>query len=70
MELVLRRRMAGEAERDLEAIAQALISRYGLRASGFAAHEALKARRRGEERRTEAWRLIADTVDHLLAAEP
>jgi hypothetical protein len=62
--------MIATAEGDLEAIALALISRYGLRASSFAAHEALKARDRREPRRMEAWRLIADAVDQLLAADP
>jgi len=62
--------MIAEAERDLETIATALISRYGMRASSFATHEALKAQQRRELRRTEAWRLIADTVENLLAIEP
>jgi hypothetical protein len=62
--------MIAEAEHDLETIATALISRYGMRASSFATHEALKAQQRREPRRTEAWRLIADTVENLLATEP
>jgi hypothetical protein len=62
--------MIAEAEQDLQSIAQALISRYGMRASSFAAHEALKARSRRETRRMEAWRLIAGMVDRLLAIEP
>ena len=62
--------MIAEAESDLEYIALALISRYGMRASSFAAHEALKARSRQEDRRTEAWRLIADRVENLLGADP
>jgi len=70
MGLALHRTRAGRADRDLEAIAQALISRYGLRASGFAAHQALKARSRGEKRQTEAWRMIAGVVDNLLAIDP
>jgi len=70
MRLALHGTVAAEAEHDLEAIAQALIARYGMRASSFAAHEILKARSRGETRRTEVWQLIADVVDSLLAAEP
>jgi len=62
--------MIATAERDLEAIAQTLISRYGLRASGFASHEALKARDRRQQRQMEAWQLIGDTVEKMLAAEP
>jgi hypothetical protein len=59
-----------EQRRDLRAIAKLLIARYGVKAHAHAAHQALKARERGDERTMNAWRRIAVAVEELLRSEP
>jgi hypothetical protein len=56
--------------RDARIIAKLLIARYGVQATSYAALQALKARERGDQRITEAWRLIADTIAELLRSDP
>ncbi|HKW52247.1 MAG TPA: hypothetical protein VJO12_01035 [Stellaceae bacterium] len=47
-----------------------LISHYGVQAGTYAAHQALKARERGDERLVEKWRWIAGAVEEVLRADP
>ena len=56
--------------RDAHAVAKLLISHYGVQASTYASHQALKARERGDERLAEKWRWIAGAVDEVLRAPP
>jgi len=56
--------------RDAQAVAKLLISRYGEQAVAYASHQALKARRRGDQRLMDAWNWIAGAVTEVLRAEP
>jgi hypothetical protein len=56
--------------RDAQAIAKLLISRYGEQAAAYASHQALKARRRGDQRLMDAWNWIAGAVNEVLRTEP
>jgi hypothetical protein len=47
-----------------------LISHYGVQAGTYAAHQALKARERGDERLVQKWRWIAGAVEEVLRAPP
>jgi hypothetical protein len=47
-----------------------LISRYGEQAAAYASHQALKARRRGDQRLMDAWNWIAGAVNEVLRTEP
>jgi hypothetical protein len=59
-----------ELERDVRALAEILIGRYGERAMSYASHQALKAQHRGETRVTEAWRWIGAAVVQVLRTDP
>jgi len=59
-----------ELERDVRALAEILIGRYGERAISYASHQALKAQRGGENRVAEAWRWIGVAVMQVLRTEP
>jgi hypothetical protein len=59
-----------ELERDVRALAEILIGRYGERAMSYASHQALKAKDRGEPRVMEAWRWIGTAVGEVLRTEP
>lgn len=59
-----------ELERDVRALAEILIGRYGERAVSYASYQALKAQHRGEAKTTEAWRWIGEAVSQVLRAEP
>jgi len=56
--------------RDARAVAKLLISHYGVQAATYAAHQALKARERGDERLVQKWRWIAGAVEEVLRAPP
>ncbi len=56
--------------RDARAVAKLLISQYGVQAGTYAAHQALKARERGDERLVQKWRWIAGAVEEVLRAPP
>jgi hypothetical protein len=56
--------------RDARAVAKLLISQYGVQAGTYAAHQALKARERGDERLAQKWRWIAGAVEEVLRADP
>lgn len=56
--------------RDVRDIAKLLISHYGERAYAHAAHQALKARERGDRQRMEAWQWVAGAVREMLRTEP
>lgn len=56
--------------RDARAVAKLLISHYGVQAGTYAAHQALKARERGDERLVQKWRWIAGAVEEVLRAPP
>jgi hypothetical protein len=56
--------------RDARAVAKLLISHYGVQAGTYAAHQALKARERGDERLAQKWRWIAGAVEEVLRAPP
>ncbi len=56
--------------RDAQAIAKLLISRYGEQAAAYASQQALKARRRGDQRLMDAWNWIAGAVNEVLRTEP
>ncbi|MGO8920611.1 MAG: hypothetical protein ACLQJR_32360 [Stellaceae bacterium] len=51
-------------------LAELLIERYGERAASHAKHQSLRAAYRDEQRMMEAWRWIADAVEHVWKAEP
>jgi hypothetical protein len=55
---------------EIDALASLLISRFGVRATSYASHQALKARQSGELRRMEAWRRIADATAQVWRTEP
>jgi hypothetical protein len=59
-----------ELERDVRALAEILIGRYGERAVSYANYQALRAQNRGERRTTEAWRWIGTAVTQVLRTEP
>lgn len=59
-----------ELERDVRALAEILIGRYGERAISYAAHQALKAQSRNELRVMDAWRWIGAAVIEVLRTEP
>ena len=59
-----------EHAQEINSLASLLISRFGVRAAAYASHQALKARRCGEMRRMEAWRLIADATAEVWRREP
>jgi hypothetical protein len=59
-----------ELERDVRALAEILIGRYGERAISYASLQALKAKSRGEVRVTEAWRWIGIAVVEVLRTDP
>jgi hypothetical protein len=56
--------------RDARAVAKLLISQYGVQAGTYAAHQALKARERGDERLVQKWRWIVGAVEEVLRAPP
>jgi len=56
--------------RDARAVAKLLISHYGVQAATYAAHQALKALERGDERLVQKWRWIAGAVEEVLRAPP
>jgi hypothetical protein len=56
--------------RDARAVAKLLISHYGVQAGTYAAHQARKARERGDERLAQKWRWIAGAVEEVLRAPP
>ncbi len=56
--------------RDARAVAKLLISNYGEQAVSHAAHQALKAQERGDERLAKAWRWIAGAIAEVLRADP
>jgi hypothetical protein len=64
--------MAAETNqrRDARAVAKLLISHYGVQAGTYAAHQALKARERGDEGLAQKWRWIAGAVEEVLRAPP
>jgi len=62
--------LPNELERDVRALAEILIGRYGERAISYASYQALKAKHRGEDRTTEAWRWIGAAVTEVLRTEP
>lgn len=62
--------LPNELERDVRALAEILIGRYGERAVSYASYQALKAQYRGEAKTTEAWRWIGAAVGQVLRAEP
>jgi hypothetical protein len=64
--------MPSESDRpsDAHELAKLLISRYGVQAESFAAHQALKAREQGDERRTALWHWLAGAVVEVLRTEP
>lgn len=57
-------------DREIYELAELLIARRGQRAASYATHESLKAHHRGEQRMTEAWRSIANTVEKVWKTEP
>jgi len=59
-----------ELERDVRALAEILIGRYGERATSYASLQALRAKTRGEPRVMEAWRWIGTAVLEVLRTEP
>lgn len=59
-----------ELERDVRALAEILIGRYGERAISYASYQALKAENRGEKRTSDAWRWIGTAVTQVLRTEP
>jgi len=63
-------RTAEAHDAEFREIAELLIRRYGERSASHAAHQLLKARHRGEQRRVDAWQGIADAVAQLLKADP
>jgi hypothetical protein len=54
----------------IQELAALLIERYGERAASHARYQSLKAAWRGEQRKMEAWRWIADAIDQLWRAGP
>ena len=59
-----------ELERDVRALAEILIGRYGERAVSYAALQALRAKSRDEPRVMEAWRWIGTAVVEVLRTDP
>jgi hypothetical protein len=57
-------------DQEIRELADLLIERYGERAASHARYQALKAAQSGEERKTEAWRWIADAIDQLWRSGP
>lgn len=55
---------------DAYSAAKLLISHYGEQAITYAAHQALKARERGDTRRMEAWNWITGAVVEVLRTDP
>ncbi len=56
--------------RAIHELADLLIERYGERAASHARYQSLKAAQRGEQRKMEAWRWIADAIEQLWRAGP
>jgi hypothetical protein len=51
-------------------VAQALIGRYGIRATSVANYHALSARNSGDVPKMEAWRIVAGATLDILRSEP
>ena len=59
-----------EHDREVRNLAELLIARHGESATSFAVHQSLKAAQRGDQRRMEAWRWIADAAEQVWRLEP
>ena len=67
--------MAAEREpdildREVVALAELAIARYGERANAYASLQVLKARYQRQPRVMDAWQRIGDAVSAILSAEP
>ena len=57
-------------DKEVIALAELAIARYGERAGAYASLQVLKARYQRQPRVMEAWQRIADTVQQIFRAEP
>ena len=57
-------------DKEVIALAELAIARYGERASTYASLQVLKARYQRQPRVMDAWQRIADTVQQILRGEP
>ena len=57
-------------DREVVALAELAIARYGERAPTYAVLQALKARYQRKAKETAAWQRIADSANAILRAEP
>jgi hypothetical protein len=51
-------------------VAQALIGRYGIRATSVANYHALSARNSGDVPKMEAWKIVAGATVDILRSDP
>ena len=57
-------------DREVVALAELAIARYGERAGAYASLQVLKARYQRQPRMMDAWQRIADAVQQIFRAEP